>query len=100
MISSVGCIPEFVNKVKGKKRDEIIVLTKKETTKAVPKRMYGYIIDLIDFLNLMQKNIVSTGKNDIFWKQFIPVFIGLMENGEDIEDFPLEIRILFKKEYG
>ena len=95
MISSVGCISEFAHKIKGKSRAEIIDLTKNETAKAVPKRMYRYILDLIDFQNLMQKNIVSRTKNELFWIQFIPVLTGLIENGEKVEDFPFEIRTLY-----
>lgn len=98
MISPVGCISEFARKIRGKSRIEIIYLTKIETAKAVPKRLYRYILDLIDFQNLLQKNIVSRTKNELFWKQFIPVFTGFIENGEKVEDFPIEIRTLYIKE--
>jgi len=100
MISSVGCISEFAHKIQGKSRVDIIDITKNETAKAVNKRMYGYILDLIDFQNLMQKNIVSRTKNELFWKQFIPVLTGLIENGEKVEDFPYEIRALYIRESG
>lgn len=100
MISSVGCISEFAYKIKGKSRIEIIDITKNETVKAVPKKMYRYILDLIDFRNLMQKNIVTRTKNELFWKQFIPVLTGLIENGEKVEDFPYEIRTLYIRESG
>ncbi len=96
MISSAGCISEFAHKIKGKSRVEIIDLTKNETAKAVPKRMYRYILDLIDFQNLMQKNIVSQTKSELFWIQFIPVIASLIEkSGEKVEDFPFEIRTLY-----
>ena len=62
------------------------------------EKMNGYILDLIDFQNLMQKNIVSQTKNELYWKQFIPVLTGLIEKGEKVEDFPVEIRALYTRE--